>query len=186
MGLSSAAYVERHFAVNSDFNKLLSPNLPWLKRDDAYRTAFPQQAGSILAVVTAPTPEFAGAAAAALADKLTPQKSQFRAVSANQSSPFFARESLLYLSPQDLQAQMGALSQADPLLQTLASDPSLRGLSHALSLALGGLQANGLTSIRWHDRWTPLRRRSNRFWSARRRPSPGRFCRRRRRRRRRI
>ena len=145
LGLGSAAYVERHFAVNSNLNKLLSPNLPWVKRDAGYLAAFPQQASSILAVVTAPTPEFAGAAAAALATKLTPQKSQFHAVSANQSSPFFARETLLYLSPQDLQAQIGALSQAAPLLRTLASDPSLRGLSRALSLALGGLQAGRFT-----------------------------------------
>jgi hopanoid biosynthesis associated RND transporter like protein HpnN len=145
LGLGSAVYVERHFGVNSNFDRLLSPNLPWAKRDAAYKAAFPQQASSILAVVTAPTPEFAGAAAGALAAKLTPQKSQFHAVSANQSSPFFARESLLYLSPQDLRAQLGALSQAAPLLRTLASDPSLRGLSQTLSLALGGLQAGRFT-----------------------------------------
>jgi uncharacterized protein len=145
LGLGSAAYVERHFTVNSNVHKLLSPNLPWVKRDAAYMAAFPQQATSIVAVVTAPTPEFAGAAAAALAAKLTPQKNEFHDVSANQSSPYFARESLLYLSPQDLQARMDVLSQAAPLLRTLASDPSLRGLSHTLSLALGGLQAGRFT-----------------------------------------
>ena len=145
LGLGSATYVERHFAVNSNVHKLLSPNLPWVERNAAYMVAFPQQATSILAVVTAPTPEFAGVAAAALATKLAQQKSQFHAVSANQSSPYFARESLLYLSPEDLQARMDALSQAAPLLRTLASDPSLRGLSHTLSLALGGLQARRFT-----------------------------------------
>lgn len=145
LGLGSATYVERHFAVNSNVHKLLSPNLPWVERNAAYMVAFPQQATSILAVVTAPTPEFAGIAAAALATKLAQQKSQFHAVSANQSSPYFARESLLYLSPEDLQARMDALSQAAPLLRTLASDPSLRGLSHTLSLALGGLQARRFT-----------------------------------------
>ena len=176
LALGSAAYVERHFAINSNLNKLLSPNLTWVKRDAAYMAAFPQQASSILAVVTAPTPEFAGAAAATLAAKLTPQKSQFHAVSANQSSPFFARESLLYLSPQDLQAQMSALSQAAPLLRTLASDPSLRGLSHTLSLALGGLQPDSLLPTKWHNRWMTLRRRSGGFWPASRQPSPGRFC----------
>ena len=59
LGLGSAAYVERHFTVNSNVHKLLSPNLPWVKRDAEYMAAFPQQATSILAVVTAPTPEFA-------------------------------------------------------------------------------------------------------------------------------
>ena len=145
LGLGSATYVERHFAVNSNVHKLLSPNLPWVERNATYMVAFPQQATSILAVVTAPTPEFAGVAAAALATKLAQQKSQFHAVSANQSSPYFARESLLYLSPEDLQARMDALSQAAPLLRTLASDMSLRGLSHTLSLALGGLQARRFT-----------------------------------------
>ena len=145
LGLGSATYVERHFAINSNVHKLLSPNLPWVERNAAYMVAFPQQATSILAVVTAPTPEFAGIAAAALATKLAQQKSQFHAVSANQGSPYFARESLLYLSPEDLQARMDALSQAAPLLRTLASDPSLRGLSQTLSLALGGLQARRFT-----------------------------------------
>jgi hypothetical protein len=35
LGLGSASYVERHFGVNSNFDKLLSPNLPWAKRDAA-------------------------------------------------------------------------------------------------------------------------------------------------------
>jgi hypothetical protein len=49
LGLGSAVYVERHFTVNSNVHKLLSPNLPWVKRDAEYMAAFPQQATSILA-----------------------------------------------------------------------------------------------------------------------------------------
>jgi hypothetical protein len=37
LGLGSAVYVERHFGVNSNFDRLLSPNLPWAKRDAAYK-----------------------------------------------------------------------------------------------------------------------------------------------------
>jgi hypothetical protein len=78
LGFGSAVYVERHFAV-SNVNKLVSPNLPWGKRDAAYAAAFPQQASSIFAVVTAPTSEFANTAAAALADQAYAAKAPIRA-----------------------------------------------------------------------------------------------------------
>ena len=106
LGTGSVAYVARHFAIDTDINNLLSPNLPWRQRDIAFKNAFPQQATSILAIVDAPTPEFAGAAAAALAARLTPQKSLFHAVTATQSGEFFARAALLYLSQQDLTARI--------------------------------------------------------------------------------
>lgn len=64
--VGAGVYVTQHFAINTDVNNLLSPDLPWRKRELAYQAAFPQQAPSIIAVVSAPTPEFAGAAAAAL------------------------------------------------------------------------------------------------------------------------
>jgi uncharacterized protein len=51
LGAGSTAYVVRHFAINTDISNLLSPDLPWRKRDAAYLAAFPQQATSILAVV---------------------------------------------------------------------------------------------------------------------------------------
>jgi hopanoid biosynthesis associated RND transporter like protein HpnN len=141
LGAGSAAYVARHFAVNTNVGDLLSAKLPWHQRDAAYVAAFPQQATSILAVVSAPTPEFAGAAAAALADRLTPQKNHFRSVEADQSSPLFARDGLLYSTPQELAARMDKLTEAAPLIRILTTDQSLRGLSHALALSLSGLQA---------------------------------------------
>lgn len=133
-------YVARHFAVNSDISDLLSPELPWRKRELAYQSEFPQQANSIIAVVNAPTPEFAGAATAALVDRLAPQKNLFHAVSAPQGGEFFARNGLLYLSPDDLAARMNGLSQSAPLVRTLVADPSLRGLTRALSMTLQGMR----------------------------------------------
>jgi uncharacterized protein len=137
----STAYVARHFAVNSNINNLLSPNLPWRQRELAYQAAFPQQAASILAVVTAPTPEFAGAATASLVERLAPQTAHFRSVTAAQGGAFFARNALLYLEPDQLAERMGRLSQAVPIIRTLASDQSLRGLAQALSMGLAGVAA---------------------------------------------
>jgi uncharacterized protein len=129
LGAGAADYVARHFAMNTDIRNLLSPNLLWRKRELAYQTAFPQQAQSILAVVTAPTPEFASAAAKTLTDRLSPQSAFFRSVEAASSGEFFARNGLLYLSQNDLAARMTKLSDAAPLIKTLASDRSLRGLA---------------------------------------------------------
>jgi uncharacterized protein len=135
----STVYVVRHFAINTDVSTLLSPKLPWRQRDLAYQAAFPEQATSILAVVSAPTPEFAGAAAASLLSRLSPQSRYFRSVSALQGGTFFARNGLLYLPSNELADRLHKLTQAVPLIRTLAGDPSLRGLAQALSMSLQGV-----------------------------------------------
>jgi uncharacterized protein len=139
----SSIYVARHFAVDSSITHLLAPDLPWRQRELAYQAAFPEQATSIIAVVSAPTPEFAGAAAAALVDRLSPQSDRFRSVTAAQGGEFFARNGLLYLSPDILAARMNKLSDAAPLIRMLASDQSLRGLANTLSANLQGVAAGG-------------------------------------------
>ena len=63
LGVISGVYAVRHFAINTDINKLISPDLPWRQRELAFEKAFPQHLHSILAVVDAPTPELASQAA---------------------------------------------------------------------------------------------------------------------------
>ena len=138
LGTGAADYVTQHFALNTDTGNLISPHLAWRKRDLAYQTAFPQQAQSILAVVTAPTPEFSSAAAKTLTDRLSPQSTFFRSVEAASSGEFFTRNGLLYLSQNDLAARMTKLSEAAPVIKTLVSDPSLRGLAQTFILGLLG------------------------------------------------
>ena len=67
---ASGLYVVRHFSINTDVNALISADLPWRQRELAYEAAFPQSTQGILAVVEAPTPELASAAATALASAL--------------------------------------------------------------------------------------------------------------------
>ena len=59
-----------HFAITTDINKLISPDLGWRQRELAYEKAFPGSFGSILVVVDAPTPELATEASAELAQRL--------------------------------------------------------------------------------------------------------------------
>ena len=141
----SAAYVVQRFAINTNVNSLLSPNLPWRQHELSYEAAFPEQATNILAVVSAPTPEFAAAAAAALASRLSPQTASFHSVVNSQGGEFFARNGLLYLPTQALAQRLQGLRQAVPLVRTLAADPSLRGLAQALSMSLQGVAAGRIS-----------------------------------------
>src|SRR5260221_2639492 len=95
--LGSGVYVVRHFAVNTDVSRLLSPDLPWRQREIAYRKAFPQQAESIIAVVDADTPESSARAASALVERLQANRMLFRSVRDLSGDPFFHRNSLLFL-----------------------------------------------------------------------------------------
>jgi uncharacterized protein len=135
----SSVYVARSFTLNTDINSLLSSDLPWRKREAAFQEAFPQLVHSTVAVVSAPTPEFAGAATASLVARLTPQTNAFHSVSAAEGEEFFTRNGLLYLSPDELSARLDKLRQAVPLIRVLASDQSLRGLSRVLGMGLQGV-----------------------------------------------
>ena len=100
---------------------------------------------SILAVVSAPTPEFASAAAVSLVDRLAPQTAYFHSISAVQGGEFFTRNGLLYRPPNELADRMHRLMEAVPLIRTLASDPSLRGLAQALAMSLQGMAAGRIS-----------------------------------------
>ena len=41
MAAASVGYSVRHFALNTDINKLISPDLPWRKREIAFDALFP-------------------------------------------------------------------------------------------------------------------------------------------------
>ncbi len=136
----SATYVGQHFGINSNISNLLSPDLPWRKRELAYQAAFPEQASGIIALIRAPSPEFADAASAELVKRLGPQTDKFHSVEATQGGEFFARNGLLYRPTDDLAAQMRKLTEAAPLIRVLASDQSLRGMTRVLSFGLQGVQ----------------------------------------------
>ena len=65
LAVAAGFYTARHFEINTDINTLISPDLDWRKRDIQFDEAFDRDR-MILAVVEAPTPEFANAASTAL------------------------------------------------------------------------------------------------------------------------
>lgn len=151
--MAGAVYVRGHFAINTDVGRLIDPHAAWAQRDAAVAAAFPARRDSTVIIVRAPAPEFATQAAAELAARLRQQPAFFHAVNLGADSDFFRRNGLLFLAPAQVNALTGQLTDARPLLNALARDPSVRGLANLLSVSLltplqsGQLQLAGMAPL---------------------------------------
>src|ERR1700726_3846936 len=141
LGLAVAAgfYTAHHFTINTDINTLISSKLDWRQRDQQFDQAFDRDS-TILAVVEAPTPELTGAAAAALERKLRGDTKNFQSLQALGSDEFFDRNALLFLPVAELGQITGQFESAAPLIEIMAGDPSIRGLTGALETGLAGVK----------------------------------------------
>ena len=141
LGLAVAAgfYTAHHFAINTDINTLISSKLDWRQRDQQFDKAFDRDS-TILAVVEAPTPELTGAAAAALGQKLRGDTKHFQSLQPLGSGEFFDKNGLLFLPPAELGQLTGQFESAAPLIEIMAGDPSIRGLTGALETGLAGVK----------------------------------------------
>jgi uncharacterized protein len=137
LGILTGLYAATHFKIQTDVDALISPELPWAQHALAFNKSFPQH--PILAVVDAPTPELADQAVTRLVAALKAHADQFPVVTEAGGGPFFARNGMLFMPLGDVEKSTTAFSRADPLIGTLASDPSLKGVLDALSLALEGV-----------------------------------------------
>lgn len=141
LGILAGSYSARNFAINTDINELIAPDLPWRQREIALDKQFPQRHEGIIAVIDAPTSELAAQATAALAERLAQRPELFREVQDLGGSPFFAKNALLFETPPEVARTTQQLLQGEALIQLVAADPSLRGLSQALGFVLAGVQA---------------------------------------------
>ena len=145
LGLVSGIYAASHFAIDADVNKLISKDLPWRQREAAFDKFFPPKEESILAVIDAPTSELASQATAALIQKLSDQKDLFRSIIEAGGGPFFQKNGLLFLPTEQVVEITKKLGEAKPVIQALAQDSNLRGLTTALNYGLIGARMNQYT-----------------------------------------
>ncbi|MEP6837026.1 MAG: MMPL family transporter, partial [Bradyrhizobium sp.] len=139
LAIGAGFYTAHNFSINTDINTLISPDLDWRKRDNQFGEAFDRDR-LILAVVEAPTPELAGSAGKALAEKLKGDKKNFEAVTPLGSGEFFEKNGLLFLPVEQVGQVTGQLESAAPLIEIMAGDPSIRGLTGALETGLAGVK----------------------------------------------
>src|ERR1700732_295556 len=145
LAAASATYTVRHFAIDTNVNRLISRDLPWRKRELEYQAAFPQNTKLILVIVEGPTPEQTGAATRALSQGLSNKPALFRSVQEEGGGAFFQQNRLLLLPVEQVARTPSQLATAEPIIRLLAKDPSLRGLVRALSYGLEGLKLGRLS-----------------------------------------
>jgi uncharacterized protein len=139
LAVAAGFYTAQHFEINTDINTLISPDLDWRKRDNQFDSAFDRDR-TILAVVEGPTPELTNAASDALARKLTGDTKHFESVQPLGSGEFFEKNGLLFLPATEVGQLTGQFSSAAPLIEIMAGDPSIRGLTGALETGLAGVK----------------------------------------------
>ena len=139
LAVAAGFYTARHFAINTDINTLISQNLDWRQRDNKFEEAFDREK-TILAVVDAPTPELTSSASAALAGKLAGDTKHFESVQPLGSGEFFEKNGLLFLPVAEVGRLTGQFESAAPLIEIMAGDPSIRGLTGALETGLAGVK----------------------------------------------
>ncbi|HEX4376360.1 MAG TPA: MMPL family transporter [Steroidobacteraceae bacterium] len=132
-----------HLGIDTDTGKLFNPNLPWRQAEERFDRAFPQNDDVLAIVIDAATPDQAQDAATVMTRELSAKPDLFREVRQPTGGEFFKRNGLLLLSTEQVQKIADELISAQPLLGTLAADPSARGVLDALDLmAQGPLQAD--------------------------------------------
>jgi hopanoid biosynthesis associated RND transporter like protein HpnN len=137
--VAAGYYTARHFSINTDINTLISQKLDWRQRDNQFERAFDRDR-TILAVVEAPTPELTSAASDALARKLSGDSMHFESVQPLGSGEFFEKNGLLFLPVAEVGRLTGQLESSAPLIEIMAGDPSIRGLTGALETGLAGVK----------------------------------------------
>ena len=137
--VAAGYYTARHFSINTDINTLISQKLDWRQRDNQFERAFDRES-TILAVVEAPTPELTNAARTALDQKLSGDTKHFVSVQALGGGEFFEKNGLLFLPTPEVGRLTGQFESAAPLIEIMAGDPSIRGLTGALETGLAGIK----------------------------------------------
>ncbi len=139
LAIAGGYYTANHFAINTDINTLISERMDWRQRDVQFDKAFDRDS-TILAVVEAATPELTSSAAAALEAKLKDDKKNFISLQPLGSGEFFEKNGLLFLPKEEVAQITDQFEQAAPLIEIMAGDPSIRGLTGALETGLAGVK----------------------------------------------
>ena len=143
--LLAGAVVSQRFEMNTDTDALFPADLPWRLTEERMAQAFPQREQVIAVVVDGPTGDAADRAAAGLAAALGRRRDLFRSVQRPDALEFFRRNGLLFLDEAAVRETTERVIAAQPLLGTLAADPSLRGIAAAFGLVLTGVERGEAT-----------------------------------------
>ncbi len=124
------------YAMNSRLGDLVQQDAGWRTDYEAFQAAFPQLVETAMVVVSGASFKQVEDAAVQLETLITARTDQFVDVYAPANEIFFRDNALLFMGTKRLDDLGDALAQAQPMLTTVANDPSLRGV---LGLVESGL-----------------------------------------------
>ena len=113
LAIGASYYAAHNFSINTDINKLISPNLDWRKRDNQFEHAFDREK-LILAVVEVPTPEALQRRGQGAGCKTVGRHREFRMVQQLGSGEFFEKNGLLFLPVEEVGKVTGQLKRPRP------------------------------------------------------------------------
>ena len=142
LSVVSGWYAATHLTVDTDINHMLPSDLGWRQDELALDAAFPQNADLLVVVIDGQTGDLADRAARDLAARMRDRPDLFTYVRRPDGGEFFDRNGPLFLSTAELQDISDKVIEAQPLIGTLAHDPSLRGLFDTLELFVTGAEAD--------------------------------------------
>ncbi len=133
---ATVPYTVATMTIDTDTLDLISDETPFLRTYKAYKAQFPRLNDTVTVLLEADTPDRVRAARDTLTTALNAQPEHFPYVYAPGAGAFFANNGLFYLSEAELLDLLDDLGEAQPLLQRLRQDMSLRGLSAVLRLGI--------------------------------------------------
>ncbi len=136
LSAASLHYTAHNLGVNTNTAEMLSPDLPFQKNRLRIESEFPQDAGVIILVVDAPTPEETSQAANLVAEKLSVQTDSFSSVYIPTENDFFRQQALLFLDQNELEDLADKLTDAQPFIGYLSQHYHLEGLFDIITQAL--------------------------------------------------
>ncbi|MBW2273178.1 MAG: MMPL family transporter [Deltaproteobacteria bacterium] len=134
--VGAAWYTATHLRMNSNTQELVRQDAPFRQRYEEFGKAFPHYESSTLVVLTAADHGTASKAAERLATALRARPDLITNIYSPDEGSFFRDRALLYMDIDELETAVSRMAEVQPILATLARDPSLRGIHDEVSAAM--------------------------------------------------
>jgi uncharacterized protein len=141
LAIGGAALAATKLRVDTDPDLMISNELDFKLANHAFNETFPSVDANFMFVVDAEKPEDARDAAFRVAERLRAQPKLFAHVLAPGTGPFYDDYGVLYAEPDEVKQLVDGIVQSGPMLQGLADQPNLAGLSGLLNEVTAYTQA---------------------------------------------
>lgn len=125
-----------HLSTNANLEDMFDQELPQRVLRKEMFAIFPFLRDNLIVVVDGPSQTGVREIARELVDEMQARPDLFTDVFLPEGDPYFRRNGLLYLTPDELDEMGDQLAKIQPVIAEISSDPSLRGLFNLLQLSL--------------------------------------------------